>query len=129
MSVLFFRQCFQIMMTMDRATASKEVSIERRGTSRFPLREDVSYKLAKGKAVMVGSGKTVNIGSHGVLFTTEHPLPVGHTVEVSINWPALLDGTCRLKFVASGEVVRSQEDCAAVRIKTYEFRTRASRPN
>jgi hypothetical protein len=129
MSVLFFRRRSQIMVTMERATASKVVSIDRRGTSRFPLCEDVNYKLAEGKAVMVGSGKTVNIGSRGVLFTTEHPLPVGHMVEVSINWPALLDGTCRLKFVARGEVVRSQQDRAAVRIKAYEFRTRASRPN
>jgi len=113
---------------MNPGTVATESSVERRGTSRFPLREDVRYKLAHGNAITVGTGKTVNIGSRAVLFTTEHPLPVGRTVEVTMTWPALLDGTCPLKFVISGEVIRSQQDRAAVRIKKYEFRTRASRP-
>ena len=71
-------------------------------------------------------GKTLNIGSGGVLFTTEEKLPLGRQVEISINWPARLDGTCPLKFVASGRVVRSEQSRAAVRIERYEFRTRAS---
>ena len=97
---------------------------ERRGTSRFPLREEVKYKLLHGKVVTAGAGKTLNIGSGGVLFTTENRLPMGRMVELSVNWPARLDGTCALKFVATGRVVRSEEDRAAVRIERYEFRTR-----
>jgi hypothetical protein len=114
---------------MNPVTAGIDESVDRRGTARFPLRQEVRYKLAHGSVVTVGSGKTVNIGSRGVLFTTEHSLPIGRTVEVSIHWPALLDGTCPLKVVVSGEVIRSQADRAAVRIKKYEFRTRSSRPN
>jgi hypothetical protein len=102
---------------------------ERRGTSRFPLREEVKYKLLNGKVITVGSGETLNIGSGGVLFTTESRLPLGRMVELSVNWPARLDGTCALKFVASGRVVRAEEDRAAVRIERYEFRTRATRTN
>lgn len=102
---------------------------ERRGTSRFPLREEVKYKLLHGKIVIVGSGKTMNIGSGGVLFTTEQRLPLGRIVELAVNWPARLDGTCPLKFVATGRVVRSDDDCAAVRIERYEFRTRSTRQN
>jgi hypothetical protein len=45
-------------------------------------------------------------------------------VELSVNWPARLDGTCALKFVALGRVVRSEANRAAVRIERYEFRTR-----
>src|ERR1041384_5062572 len=97
---------------------------ERRGTSRFPLREEVKYKLLHGKAVTAGAGKTLNIGSGGVLFTTENRLPMGRMVGLSVNWPARVDGTCALKFVATGRVVRSEEDRAAVRIERYEFRTR-----
>jgi hypothetical protein len=102
---------------------------ERRGTSRFPLHEEVRYKLVHGKVITTGVGKTLNIGSSGVLFTTEERLPVGRTVELSVNWPARLDGTCPLKFVATGRVVRAEDDRAAVRIERYEFRTRASRQN
>ena len=38
--------------------------------------------------------------------------------------PVRLDGTCALKFVATGHVVRAEEDRAAVQIQRYEFRTR-----
>lgn len=100
---------------------------ERRGTIRFPLCEDVKYKLVHGKAITCGAGKTLNIGSGGVLFTTEERLPMGRMVELSVNWPARLDGTCALKFVATGRVIRSEADKAAVRIERYEFRTRSTR--
>ena len=100
---------------------------DRRGTGRFPLCEDVKYKVLHGKTLTTGAGKTLNIGSGGVLFTTEQRLPMGRMVELSVNWPARLDGTCPLKFVAVGRVVRSETDKAAVRIERYEFRTRAIR--
>src|SRR4051812_6527129 len=81
---------------------------ERRGTSRFPLREEVKYKVLHTKSLETsGSGQTLNIGSGGILFTTEERLPVGRMVELAVNWPARLDGTCPLKFVAVGRVVRS----------------------
>jgi hypothetical protein len=100
---------------------------ERRGTSRFPVREDVRYRVLQSKAgSQSGSGVTLNIGSGGVLFTTEERLPIGRTVELSVNWPARLDGICPLQFVAIGRVVRSEEGRAAVRIDRYEFKTRST---
>jgi hypothetical protein len=98
---------------------------ERRCSNRFPLDVDVSYKLIRNREITSGSGKTVNIGSGGVLFTTEQRLPVGTKVEVAVNWPVLLDGNCRLKFVASGPVLRSDHRGAVVRIDRYDFYTRA----
>jgi hypothetical protein len=100
---------------------------ERRMTSRFPFREDVTYRLLQNKAPsVVGTGQTLNICSGGILFTTDEALPVGRMVEVSVNWPARLDGTCPLKMVARGRVIRSDAGKAAVRIERYEFRTRKS---
>ncbi len=102
-------------------------TLERRGTGRFPLKEDVRYKLLQSKSMQVsGSGQTLNIGSGGILFTTEEQLPLGRIVELSVNWPARLGGTCPLKFVAIGRVIRSEADRAAVRIERYEFKTRGS---
>jgi hypothetical protein len=72
-----------------------------------------------------GSGTTLNMGSGGILFTTEEPLSLGRTVELSVNWPARLDGVCPLQFVATGRVVRAEADKAAVRIERYEFKTRS----
>ena len=100
---------------------------ERRGTSRFPLREEVKYKVLHARSgESSGSGQTINFGSGGILFTTEEKLPIGRMVELSVSWPARLDGTCALKFVAVGRVVRAEPTRAAVRIERYEFRTRRS---
>lgn len=100
---------------------------ERRGTTRFPVREEVRYRVMHGRSeTTTGAGKTLNIGSGGILFTTEERLPMGRMVELSVNWPARLGGTCPLKFVATGRVVRSDADKAAVRIERYEFRTRGA---
>ena len=120
------------MIEDDMNLSSENVTIdfggipERRGTSRFPVREEVRYKLVQGKSEDTGGiGKTLNIGSSGILFTTEKRLPMGTMVEISVNWPARLGGTCPLKFVATGRVVRSEVDKAAVKIERYEFKTRA----
>jgi hypothetical protein len=103
-------------------------TMDRRANSRFPMNQDVTYKV-QGKLAVVGAGKSVNMGSGGVLFTTSSRLPVGRTVEVAMNWPALLDGSCPLKFVATGPVVRADDTQAVIRIDRYEFRTRGARAN
>jgi len=101
--------------------------MDRRETSRFPLHEDVKYRLLHSKGNPIsGMGHTLNIGSGGILFTTEQLLPLGRTVELSVNWPARLDGTCPLKFVAVGRIIRAEGNKAAVRIERYQFRTRGS---
>jgi hypothetical protein len=99
--------------------------LDRRGTSRFPVQEAVHYRVVhSGAAEATGIGKTLNIGSGGILFTTAEKLPVGKQVELAVNWPARLGGTCPLKFVATGRVVRSDAGKTAVRIERYEFKTR-----
>jgi|SRR5271157_1059182 len=101
--------------------------VDRRGTIRFPVREELKYKVLHPKAAaLTGSGQTLNIGSGGILFTTQDRLPLGRQVEISVNWPARLDGTCALKFVATGRVVRAEARQAAVRIERYEFKTRGA---
>src|SRR5664280_2653817 len=99
---------------------------DRRETSRFPVREEVRYRVLHARGLRAsGVGKTLDIGSGGILFTTEERLPVGRLVEVSVNWPARLDGVCPLQFVATGRVIRSDVQRAAVRIERYEFKTRS----
>jgi hypothetical protein len=98
---------------------------DRRETSRFPVTEDVKYVVTHAKALKTrGSGKTLNFGSGGLLFTTEERIPLGRLVELSVTWPALLGGKCPLQFVATGRVVRSENHRAAVKFQRYEFRTR-----
>ena len=103
--------------------------VDRRNTIRFPVKEELRYRVLHNKnAGLSGSGHSINMGSGGMLFTTQDRLPVGRQVEISVNWPARLDGTCLLKFVAIGRVVRAEAQQAAVRIERYEFRTRRESP-
>jgi hypothetical protein len=71
----------------------------------------------------VGFGKTINMSSNGVLFTTDQYLLPGRRLELSISWPAQLNSTVALKLVARGRVVRCEENKAAIEIHQYEFRT------
>ena len=100
---------------------------DRRESSRFPVCEDVRYRVLQSKAVQItGAGKTIDMSSGGILFTTKEPLAAGKLVELSVNWPARLHGTCLLQLVATGRVVRSNGSMAAVRIERYEFKTRSA---
>jgi PilZ domain-containing protein len=105
-------------------TREGETGNRRRG-ERFPIRAVVFYKvLGKGSVAACGTGTTLNFSRSGIQFTTEEDLPVGSSVEISVDWPAELDGLCALKFVGVGRVVRSEGNRAAVKIEHYEFRTR-----
>lgn len=66
------------------------------------------------------------MSSKGLLFETEAPLAVGKRLEVAVNWPAQLNKTCRLKFVAMAKVVWSDGKRAAVTIERHEFRTQGA---
>ncbi len=100
---------------------------ERRGSTRFPVQEEVTYRLLPRRSEQAcGTGHTVNISSKGILFTTEEELPVGRLVELSVSWPARLHGTCALKFVVIGRVLRSEAHIAAIEMEKYEFRTRGT---
>jgi hypothetical protein len=99
----------------------------RRGRRRFPIEQDVRYQCVKGSRITAaGIGKTLEIGSREIRFTTQQILKLGEKVHVAVNWPALLDKTCLMKLEVFGWVVRSEPGTAAVKIERYEFRTRGT---
>ena len=101
-------------------------SVERRRSSRFPIEREVRYKTLSQRSEMIqGAGKTLNISSSGVLFTSDHDFPVGTRLEVAISWPAQLNEKCLLNLVARGRVTRQQEGQLALQIQQYEFRTQS----
>jgi hypothetical protein len=67
------------------------------------------------------------MSSCGILFTTVQSLHPGNRLEVAVDWPARLDGRCRLQLVALGRIVRCEQDRAAMAIEHYEFRTQGAR--
>lgn len=116
-------------VTLGKRLETPEVTTtERRRSSRFPIERELRYKtLNQRTEILAGIGKTLNISSSGVLFTSDHDLPVGTRLEVSISWPAQLNEKCLLNLVARGRVSRYSDGQLALQIQQYEFRTQ-SRP-
>jgi hypothetical protein len=101
---------------------------ERRTKRRFQIDQEVKYKMLYGQRIAeTGVGRTMNISSGGVWFSTETMLTSGMPVELSMNWPVLLNDSCPMKLMIYGCVIRSNEKGAAVAIERYEFRTQGSR--
>lgn len=112
------------------AAASTKSANERRASDRFPIEREVRYRmLSKKTPDEGGAGKTINISSTGVLFSTEKLLIPGRRLELSINWPAQLNDRCALKLVARGRIVRFEQGRVAMEIQQYEFRTASNGPN
>ena len=86
---------------------------------------EVRYSIAGRRGpVETGSGRTIDMSSSGLCFTTDRPLPIGQKLDVSIDWPARLDDDVQLQVVVSGVVVRATGAVIALRIERHEFRTR-----
>jgi PilZ domain len=100
---------------------------ERRRSKRFPIELDLRYKtIDLGREILMGSGKTVNVSSSGLLFTCESGIGVGRRLEVCIHWPARLNEKCSLNLIARGRVTRQAAGRIAVDIQEYEFRVKNS---
>src|SRR5438874_3597466 len=95
---------------------------ERRTKRRFQIDQEVKYKMLYGQRIAeTGTGRTLNMSSGGIRFTTENMLTSGMPVELSLNWPVLLNDSCPMKLMIYGCVVRSSEKAATVAIERYEF--------
>ena len=104
-----------------------KVRADRRHSDRFPIEREVRYRVvSKRTGDQAGGGKTLNISSSGVLFSTDEMLVPGRKLELDISWPAQLDNKCPLKLVARGKVVRYEYGRVAIEILQYEFRTQSS---
>ena len=87
--------------------------VDRRIKRRFNIEQGLRYKLLYGSRVAeAGNGRTLNISSSGVWFTTEGILSTGLPVELSMTWPARLNDVCPMKLMIYGCVVRSDKDGA-----------------
>ena len=100
-------------------------SPERRASTRFALPLEVRYAISRPHApVETGSGRSIDLSSSGLSFTADKPLETGRKLDVSIDWPVLVDGGVKLQLIVSGVVVRTDGTTTALRTLRHEFRTR-----
>ncbi len=99
---------------------------ERRIKFRYPLDLTVRYRCRSVEPLLFGEGLAVNISSGGVLVASQHEMSVGALVELSIEWPLLLDGRTPLQLMAFGRVLRCGDRHFAASVERHEFRTMKS---
>lgn len=97
--------------------------------ARFRLALQVRYAVTGRVPTEAGVGRTIDMSSSGLRFNADKPLETGQRLDVSIDWPVLLDGGVQLQLIVSGTVVRSNGIETALRIERHEFRTRRVRPS
>jgi PilZ domain len=101
--------------------------IERRGAGRYSIECDMKWKWhGKRTREAPEHGRTVNMSSAGVLFTSSFCLPLGKVVQMGINWPGAVESQDGLQLIAKGQVVRSEAGCTAVEFQQRVFQAHQS---
>ena len=90
---------------------------DRRQKQRYAIELPVAFSASmKAHVVHAGIGKTVNISSRGILFTTAAPLRPGFNLEVAIHWPVLYADRFPVQLRLRGRVVRHDNHGTAVQV-------------
>jgi len=101
--------------------------VERRVKARYEVYLGEHHHTLNKKHPSAGTGVVLNLSSTGMLVACTNEVRVGEPVEVSVDWPELLNGNVLLQLVASGKVVRCDPSHFAIAFQHHEFRTRRGR--
>ena len=97
----------------------------RSSKKRYSLELDLRYKvMRKGEVTQYGVGRTYELSSTEVHFKIDESLPLAAEMELMLEWPLLLNGTCRLQLVIFGCLIKHRRERSILEIARYEFRTR-----
>ena len=95
---------------------------DRRTGRRYELELNLRYELSSPGAARRGLGRTVDMGSGGLLIWTEEPLEAGRQIRLSIDWLLPDRDGGGVELFVLGQVIRSGPGFAAVQMHTWEFR-------
>ena len=93
----------------------------RRSHRRYSVDLAMQCKLLGAGRII--TGKVRDMSCAGILFASSEVLPKTAKVELLIDWPVLLNGTCRLQLRGYGRIVRSNPHGTAVSISRFQFYT------
>ena len=108
---------------MSPAPTAQNIAVTRvHHRQRFPISTPVKYIVGK----TAGEGVTCNIGSDRLLMKTKCVLPAGERIQVTLDWPAMLDHRLPLRLDIRGKILRSSATGTTVAILSYEYRLNAA---
>jgi hypothetical protein len=100
---------------------------ERRSKTRYPLDLSIRFRFLSASSGFSGVGRTINLSSGGVLVFSEHvalhEIGAHANLQMSIEWPFLLDDSIPLQLFAVGRILRSGVSTFAARFDRHQFRT------
>jgi hypothetical protein len=103
---------------------------DRREARRYSIQLELRWRLIRRRRLLGnGAGSALDFSSGGVMFDAGRPLPAGLDIELSIDWPFLLNEDSPLQLVVSGRIVRCNRNNISLRIVQHEFRTVAAPQN
>jgi hypothetical protein len=101
--------------------------VERRSKIRYPLDLSIRFRVLSGRSGFSATGRTINLSSGGILVFSEHvalhEIGARANLEMSIEWPSLLDARIPLQLFAMGRIVRRGPSTFAATFDRHQFRT------
>jgi len=107
---------------------SEQPALRRAFPRSYPIFVEVEYGLPDLASGRTGNGWTESLSSKNIEFIAADPLPADQPIDLSIAWPALLNGKVGLRLCIRGRITKSRDHYVSVKIERYEFRTKASTP-
>jgi len=95
---------------------------ERRIGVRVPLACATRYETGSAAHKRTGAGRTIDMSSSGIFFTTQSVLRRSTRVALHIAWPVRLDDDVPVELFAEGKVVRTERSRAALQYDQIAFR-------
>ena len=110
---------------------NRPILAERRLKLRYLLDLSVRFRSISGASLFSGAGRSVKVSSGGVLVVSkdvvaQHEMSAGVWLEMSIEWPSLLDRRTPLQLFAVGRILRRGSSSFAATFERYQFRTMKS---
>ena len=90
---------------------------------RFPLDLRAIYRSLERRRPHAGQGWVDEYEQRRHPGSVTASNPAGTALELSIEWPYLLDGRIPLQLMAVGKVVRREKSSFALQLTAHEFRT------
>jgi hypothetical protein len=105
----------------------RSIPAERRSKIRYSLDLTIRFRFLSASSGFSGVGRTINLSSSGILVLYEHTaldeISAGAGLQMSIEWPSLLDDRIPLQLFAVGRIVRRGASTFAARFDRHQFRT------
>jgi hypothetical protein len=95
---------------------------ERRRAVRVPISYPLRYET-QSALKQAGIGRTIDMSTGGIAFTTESWLPANANVTLRVEWPVKLEGEVPIELQAAGRLTRTEAMMAALQLDHVSFST------